>query len=110
MITFESKKLIQNLLALESLGTERQREYLKIFVPICLSILIISSVLSTTLNMIYKEHDDVNKTLVSLATTSAYLVVLLYYFYVLLNYEEICEFLVEVQDIVSIDCKWEDAE
>lgn len=95
---------------MESLGTERQREYLKIFVPICVSILIISSVLSTTLNVIYNAHDDVNKTLVSLGMTSAYFVVLLYYFYALINYGEISEFLVEVQNIVSIDCKWEDAE
>lgn len=108
MASLESKKIIQTLIGLESIGTDRQRPYLKILVPICVSILLLLCWLSMSisLGLFSKENGDFSKFSISICGVFGVSIVLAIYWHLLINHERIIALLDDMRGIANDNCKW----
>lgn len=104
MSDFETHKLVRNLIGLEFIGGNRQRRFLKFFVPICVSVVMVSFLLSITFGSLFNEHGFI-KSVVTVCGIFGVLTAPLVYWQLLFNYERICSLLGGLQDIVDENCK-----
>lgn len=105
MAALETKKIIQKFIGLESFGTDRQRRYLKIMVPICASILMVLFLLSMTLGLFLNKNENFGKTSIKVSSVFGLLIVITIYWHLLINYERINLLLDDMRDVVNDNCK-----
>lgn len=106
MASLETKKMIQKFIGLESIGTDRQRRYLKILVPICVSVSLLSTSLSIGLGLILNENENIGKSSLSISGFLGLLIGLSIYWHLLINHERINSLLDDMRDIVNDDCEY----
>lgn len=105
MATLRTKIIIQKLIDLESIGTERQRRYSKILVPISVSIIWILFGLSLALGVFLNDNENFGKTSITICGFCGTLSTLGMYWYFLVNQERIYSLLDGMQDIANDNCK-----
>lgn len=99
MIIFETNKIFQRFIGLQSSGPGSHQGY--IIAPILISIPMLSLVLSISLNFIVNIHDDTNRVWSTLPTTIALFVFLILYWHLLINRRHFYSLFEDMQDIVD---------
>lgn len=103
----ETKKLFETFIGLEFCGVGHHSRCSNLLVPVFVSVLMISFLLSITLGLVFNEHKGFDETSISVCGIFGVLTSPLIYWHLLINYGRICVLTDNLLDIVDRNCEEE---
>lgn len=103
----ETKKLFQTFIGLEFCGVGHHSRCSNLLVPVFVSVLMISFLLSITLGLVFNEHKGFDETSISVCGIFGVLTSPLIYWHLLKNYRRICSLTDNLLDTVDRNCEEE---
>lgn len=100
-----AKTLFQTIIGLQFCGVGYHRRCLQILIPVYVSVLMVSFLVSITLGLLLNEPRSFGVTIISICGVLGFPTVPWIYWHSLINYERICSFLDGLHDVVNRNCE-----